>query len=135
MKTHNSFTLRSFTLNGLTPNGFTLIELLVVMAIISALTAIMVPKYSEYRARAYDTRAQMDLRNVALAEEAYYLDNENYLSCTNQSCETLPGIATLSKGVELQIVAQTEAFTGNATHAQGSGKIFEWDSEKGGMIN
>lgn len=57
--------------------GFTLIELLVVMGIVSALIAVALPRYSDYRANAFDARAELDLRSVAMAEEAYFLENEN----------------------------------------------------------
>jgi type IV pilus assembly protein PilA len=116
-------------------SGFTLIELLVVMGIIGALVSIAVPQYSAYKARAFDTRAQMDLRHVALAEEAYFLDSEHYLSCANRNCTVLPGIKTLSQGVTLAVTATTTGFTGSAKHNQGSGKLFTWRSDNGGLLN
>ena len=115
-------------------NGFTLIELMVVMTIIGILTAIAVPEYQAYRARSFDMRALSDLRNVAIAEEAYFLDSEQYLSCVNGECSLLPGITQLSQGVALQIVATDTDFTGTATHSQGSGKEFQWDSLRGGLL-
>jgi|688.fasta_scaffold170211_3 type IV pilus assembly protein PilA len=114
--------------------GFTLIELLVVMGIIGALVSIAVPQYSAYKARAFDTRAQMDLRHVALAEEAYFLDSEHYLSCSNRNCTMLPGIKTLSQGVTLAITATTTGFTGSSRHNQGSGRLFTWRSDGGGLV-
>ncbi len=54
--------------------GFTLLELLVVIAIVSILSAIAVPQFSAYRQRSFDVRARQDLHNVAIAEEAYFLD-------------------------------------------------------------
>lgn len=115
-------------------NGFTLIELLVVMGIVSALIAVALPRYSHYRANAFDSRAEIDLRSVAMAEEAYFLENEKYLSCTGETCSQLPGIQKLSDGVALAIVATDSAFTGESSHPKGSGKKFSWDSSKGGMI-
>ena len=115
--------------------GFTLIELLVVMGIVSALIAVALPRYSDYRANAFDARAEIDLRSVAMAEEAYFLENEKYLSCAGEACSQLPGIQKLSDGVALNITANETGFTGNASHPKGSGKTFSWDSTKGGMIN
>lgn len=115
--------------------GFTMIELLVVMAIILIITQIAVPKYAEYRKRGFDLRAASDLRNVAMAEEAYFLDNEEYLSCTNDSCRALPGIAALSAGTELAMSSDALSFTGNASHPKGTGRVFTWDSERGGMLD
>ncbi|MBX7137178.1 MAG: prepilin-type N-terminal cleavage/methylation domain-containing protein [Oligoflexia bacterium] len=115
--------------------GFTLLELLITMSIVLSLAAIAIPQYADYRRRAFDIRALNDLRNIATAEEVYFLDTETYLSCVDADCEELPGIAKLSQGVSVQIQAQATAFAGSATHPKGTGKIFEWDSEQGGLLN
>ena len=113
--------------------GFTLVELLVVMGIVSALLAVALPRYGAYRANAFDSRAEIDLRSVAMAEEAYFLNNDAYLSCSDQSCASLPGIKKLSAGVSLSITATENGFQGSASHPRGSGKVFRWDSELGGL--
>ena len=113
--------------------GFTLIELLVVMGIVGVLLAIAIPQYASYKSRAFDVRAEMDLRNIALAEEAYFFDSENYLSCVNNTCTNLPGINKISEGVTIAITATTSGFIGTATHPKGSGKSFRWDSSGGGL--
>lgn len=113
--------------------GFTLIELLVVITIVSILAAIALPQYQAYRSRAFDTRAVSDLRSVAIAEEAYFLDNERYLSCSDSSCLVLPGVSRLSNGVSLAIQANTIDFTGRASHISGSGRTYQWDSAAGGL--
>lgn len=117
------------------PEGFTLIELLVVMAIVSILAAIAVPQYDAYKKRGFDLRAQSDLQNVATAEEAYFIDNEEYLPCEAQSCTQLPGIKALSKDTVLSVAATKTAFTGNASHPKGTGRVFKWDSEAGGFVD
>lgn len=114
--------------------GFTLIELLVVMGIVSALIAVALPRYSDYRASAFDSRAEIDLRSVAMAEEAYFLDKEEYLSCSGASCSQLPGIQKLSDGVSLSVSASKTGFTATASHPKGSGKTFTWDSAQGGIV-
>jgi type IV pilus assembly protein PilA len=114
--------------------GFTLIELLVVIAIIGILAAIAIPQFADYRKRGFDARAKSDLRNVATAEEAYFADNEVYLSCDQSSCPgTLPGVAALSDGVELSMTPATASFTGTSTHTLGTGVTFNWDSDAGGL--
>ncbi|NDC36848.1 MAG: type II secretion system protein [Proteobacteria bacterium] len=114
-------------------HGFTLLELLVVMAIIGILTAIAVPQYGAYKRRAFDARARSELYSAALAEEAHFLDTEQYLSCQDNGCAALPGISRVSNGVRLTMTAGEQGFTGTAQHAQGTGKIFRWDSLQGGM--
>lgn len=114
--------------------GFTLLELLIVMGILSALIAVALPKYSSYRAHAFDSRAEIDLRSVAMAEEAYFLEKEEYLSCANAACTQLPGIQKLSAGVDLSITADKTGFTGKSSHPRGTGKLFTWDSSQGGMM-
>lgn len=113
--------------------GFTLIELLVVMGIISTLIAVALPRYASYRASAYDSRAEMDLRSVAMAEEAHFLEHDAYLACSNETCSQLPGIKRLSAGVSLVVTVGETGFTGTASHPKGSGKVFTWSSEQGGF--
>jgi type IV pilus assembly protein PilA len=58
--------------------GFTLIELLIVVAIIGILAAIAIPQFSAYRAKANNTAATSDLRNLKTQLEAYYADFQTY---------------------------------------------------------
>ncbi len=58
--------------------GFTLIELLVVIAIIGILAAVAVPQFGGYRRKGFDADVQANVRNLALAQEAYFLDNNTY---------------------------------------------------------
>lgn len=116
-------------------SGFTLIELLVVITIISIITSIALPQYQAYRQRGFDMRALSDLRMVAIAEEAYFSDWEKYKSCSNSNCNTLPGVKILSKGVTLSISSNGISFTGTASHPSGTGKVYRWESENGGLVN
>jgi type II secretion system protein G len=58
--------------------GFTLIELLIVVAVIAILAAIAVPNFLEAQTRSRVARVDNDLRTIALAMEAYYVDNGGY---------------------------------------------------------
>ena len=60
--------------------GFTLIELLIVVAIIAILAAIAIPQFSSYRIKGYNSAADSDLRNIKLALEAFFTDNQCYCS-------------------------------------------------------
>ncbi|MCX7044114.1 MAG: prepilin-type N-terminal cleavage/methylation domain-containing protein [Candidatus Sumerlaeota bacterium] len=59
-------------------SGFTLIELLIVIAIIAILALIAIPNFLEAQTRSKVSRSQADMRSVATAIEAYYLDYNSY---------------------------------------------------------
>ena len=115
--------------------GFTLIELLVVIAIIGILAAIAIPQFAEYRERGFDAGARSDLRNAATAEEAYFVDNNEYASCADavECVGVLDGLSATSTNVELVMVGTVTTFAGAAFSTSGSGITYEWDSAAGGM--
>ncbi|MCX7919677.1 MAG: type II secretion system protein GspG [bacterium] len=61
-----------------TNNGFTLIELLIVVAIIAILAAIAIPNFLAAQTRAKVSRTKADMRSIATALEAYYVDETSY---------------------------------------------------------
>ncbi len=107
--------------------AFTLVELLVAVTLIGILAALAIPQFNNYKAGGFDARAQMSLRHVAVAEEAYFVDHSTYKNCNQSTCAAiLPGLGVISPGVLLQITSTATGFSGTATHPQGSGKIFDW---------
>lgn len=104
-------------------SGFSLLELLVVVAILGILVAAALPRFAEFRAAAYDSRSQQDLRNLAAAEELFRATSPTYADDT----ALLTGFAA-SEGVDVTLESATEtAFVATATHPAGS-RDFRWDS-------
>jgi type IV pilus assembly protein PilA len=120
--------------------GFTLIELLVVVAIIGILAAIAIPQFSEYRKRGYEAGVKSDLRNIATAEEAYFVGANAYVSCgptsgtacTDASTLGNAGFKGVSKGNVINAAGTATDFTviGNHPAAPTS---FTWNSQNGGL--
>ncbi len=67
--------------------AFTLIELLIVVVIIAILAAIAVPNFLEAQTRSKVSRSMNDVRVMAVAEEAYYVDWNSYTRDSDSSLD------------------------------------------------
>ena len=110
--------------------GYSLLELLTVLTIVGILSSIAIPKYRDYTARAYNERARSDLMALVVAQEAYFLDTERYLSCSDSTCEELPGIRSLSPCVSISVSATATGFAATARCSKGT-RAFTWSSADG----
>ena len=61
--------------------GFTLVELMIVVAIIGILSAIAVPNYQKYQARARQSEAKMNLSGLYTAEKSYSVETATFSGC------------------------------------------------------
>ena len=100
--------------------GFTLIEVMIVVAIIAILAAIAIPQLSVYRTKSYNTAAVSDLKNAAIAQEAYYVDNRQYTNSIS-NLTTIPYNLSISQGVNVAVSSATnEAYLMTAYHSAGN---------------
>jgi type IV pilus assembly protein PilA len=100
--------------------GFTLIEVMIVVAIIAILAAIAIPQLSVYRTKSYNTAAVSDLKNAAIAQEAYYVDNRQYTNTISNLTST-PYNLGISQGVNMAVSSATnEAYVMTAYHSAGN---------------
>ena len=114
--------------------GFTLIELLVVIAVIGILASIAIPQFDSYRRKGFDADVQANVRNMAISQEAYFVDNNTYTKSVAdlksfgyvQSSNVKPDITTGNATtfvVEAAVTNGCKATTGVATYDQATGQI------------
>ena len=114
--------------------GFTLIELLVVIAIIGILAAAAIPQFGGYRRKGFDADAQANVRNMALAQEGYYLENNTYTDDPanlaafgyTQSANITPAVTSADAStfvVTATVTAGCGTGTGVATYDQATGQV------------
>ena len=61
--------------------GFTLVELMIVVAIIGVLSAVAVPNFKKYQAKAKTSEAKVQLAAAYTAEQSFYGDFNTYHIC------------------------------------------------------
>ena len=89
--------------------GFTLIELMVVISVVAILTTIAVSAYRTYVRRTTRTEARMALLAIQVAQEKFFLQNNQYA----QSLAT--AIAAPPAGLGIQLTAGGQTLGGHYT--------------------
>jgi type IV pilus assembly protein PilA len=113
-----------------TDGGFSLIELLVVMIIIGILASIAIPIFLGQRQKSYDAQAKEDIHSAAIAEESYYVEQQNYLNVPTATATTLPALLTgsgfrmSSKTIDITVwTYPVGSTTGGSTTTQQNGSF------------
>jgi type IV pilus assembly protein PilA len=115
--------------------GFTLIELMVVVMIIAVLIAIAIPSFLGFRQSAQDRSAQSEVRNVLLAEKAYWLENGDYTETAGDITAFEPN-ATINADPAVGVYIDLNGASSDivcVTRTADSGNTFSiWESATGG---
>ncbi len=107
--------------------GFTLIELLTVIAIVSVLAAVAIPQYSRHQGKAFEARIRSDIKNAAIAQEAYWDISGAYWQ--GPGCEGMPGMRVSGGTVCTVERADSISFKISTSHP-GSPKRCTWTSDE-----
>ena len=59
-------------------SGFSLVELMIVVAIIGILSALAVPRFQSFQAKARQSEAKNNLSHIYTLEQSYYGDNDTF---------------------------------------------------------
>ena len=98
--------------------GFTFIELLTVVVFLAILASMAVPRFREFKTRAYLASMQSDLGNLRIAQEEYWALHQAYATDT-----AALGVRTTSHvNVAISSVNLIGGYTAIATHSNVPGR-------------
>jgi type IV pilus assembly protein PilE len=92
-------------------SGFTLIEVMIVIVIVSILTAIAVPAYSDYVTRGRLAEAYAMLGGQRVRMEQYYQDQRSYTGACSAGTVAPPMAATSYFNYSCNIAADGQSYT------------------------
>ncbi len=115
--------MKSFMKSLKRQDGFTLVELMVVVAIIGVLSAVAIPNFKKYQAKAKTSEAKLQLSAAYTAEQSFYSDYNMYHSCltymgynpTNEAAQRYFAVGFQANAVDAVPLAQAVANGLNVT--------------------
>jgi type IV pilus assembly protein PilA len=110
---------------------------MVVVMIIAVLIAIAIPSFLGFRKSAQDRSAQSELRNVLLAEKAYWLENGDYTQVAGDITALEPNAsinADPAVGVYLDLNGADSDIVCMTRTAESGNTFSIWESSTGGTF-
>ena len=108
--------------------GFTLIELLIVIGIIGVLAAIAIPRFNQYKARAYDCDVKSNIHNIYLACKAYWADSGSGGACTAATALLTTYGYIQSGAVSIAVSLDETSWVGTGINMNNTAKVFTVNS-------
>ena len=106
--------MKSFMKSLKRQDGFTLVELMVVVAIIGVLSAVAIPNFKKYQAKAKTSEAKLQLSAAYTAEQSFYSDYNIYHVClnfmgynpTNEAAQRLFAVGFITHAIDATALTQ-----------------------------
>jgi Tfp pilus assembly protein PilE len=95
------------------------------------LAAIAIPQFAAYRKRGFEAAVKSDLRNAAVAQEAYYAQFIRYQNATPASAANLPGFNPSSSVTVAVNVPTANQFVLSGTHMNCGATTWTFDNQTG----
>ena len=103
-------------------SGFTLVEMLIVLVLISILALMATVTLGSSTNRAYVATMQSDLRNLAVAQEAYIEQTFAETGSATYANRTSMLAINLSNGVRIRMRGNRNGWSARATHERVRGR-------------
>jgi prepilin-type N-terminal cleavage/methylation domain-containing protein len=91
-------------------SGFNLVELMVVVGIIGILSAVAVPRFSQFKARSQQTEAKSTLNGLFMAMSAYEANYGAYLGQPTADDATPGNVSTYANGIGFFVSGQKQLY-------------------------
>jgi prepilin-type N-terminal cleavage/methylation domain-containing protein len=111
--------------------GFTVVELMMVVVVMGVLASIAFAEYANYRKQSFRAAVRTDLRNAAVAQEAYFAAHARYQDVIHATAVNLPGFAPSHRVRVSAAAIGLNRFTLSGTHTNCGAAIWSYDSASG----